>query len=96
MSNIHPVAGYLLVKPQKQESVTASGIALPPSHEEKPQQGLVLAVGDTFVTDYGTKKEAPCAVNDTIIYREWGGKEYKQEGQDLLILKFDDVMAIVK
>ena len=95
-STIQPVAGYVLVEPQKKEKTTASGIVLPESHEDKPQQGKVLAVGDTFVTDYGTKKESPVEVGDVIIYREWGGKEYKQDNEpELLILKFDDIMAVI-
>jgi len=94
-SNIHPVPGYILVKPQKQEKTTVSGIVLPDSHEDKPQQGVVLAVGNVFVSDYGTKKEPPCKVGDTVVYREWGGKEYKENNVELLILKFDDIMAVI-
>ena len=95
-TNINPVAGYVLVEPQKKETTTVSGIVLPQSHEDKPQQGIVLAVGGEYISDYGTKKLAPCAVGDTVIYREWGGKEYKDNNVELLILKFDDIMAIVK
>lgn len=95
-NSIHPVPGYLLVEPQKKEKTTASGIVLPDSHEDKPQQGKVLAVGETYVSDYGTKREAPCKIGDVVIYREWGGKEYKDGEEELLILKFDDVMAVVK
>jgi chaperonin GroES len=95
-TSIQPVPGYVLVEPQKKEKTTASGIVLPESHEDKPQQGKVLAVGDTFVTDFGTKKESPVKVGDTVIYREWGGKEYKQDNAELLILKFDDLMAVIK
>lgn len=95
-SPIQPVSGYILVEPQKKEKTTASGIVIPESHEDKPQQGKVLAVGDTFITDYGIKKESPVKIGDTIIYREWGGKEYKQDNTELLILKFDDIMAVIK
>jgi chaperonin GroES len=95
-SNIQPVAGYVLVQPQKKEKTTTSGIVLPESHEEKPQQGKVLSVGEDFTTDYGTKKSCPCKAGDIVIYREWGGKEYKENNIDLLLLKFDDIMAIVK
>ncbi|HEX8923835.1 MAG TPA: co-chaperone GroES [Patescibacteria group bacterium] len=95
-TKIQPVAGYLLVQPQKQEKTTASGIVLPDSHEDKPQQGTVLAVGDEYVSDYGAKKSSPCKVGDTVIYREWGGKEYKEGQNNLLILKFDDIMAVIK
>ncbi|MFA6007418.1 MAG: co-chaperone GroES [Candidatus Shapirobacteria bacterium] len=95
-STLQPLAGYLLVEPLKQEKATASGIYLPESHEEKPQSGKVLAVGDEFTTDYGIKKISPVKVGDIVIYKEWGGKEYKDGDTNLLILKFEDVMAIVK
>ena len=94
--SILPVSGYILVKPLKVQKTTSSGIVLPESHEEKPQTGEVLAIGDTLITDYGTKKTAPCDVGDKVIYREWGGKEYKQDNVDYLILKFEDVMAVIK
>lgn len=94
-SSIQPVSGYLLVEPLKKEKTTASGIVLSESHEEKPQSGKVLAVGAS-VFDDGHEIKAPCAVGDVVIYREWGGKEYKDGDLNLLILKFEDVMAIIK
>ncbi len=94
-TKIHPVPGYRLVQPQKQESTTASGILLPDNHQNKPQQGKVLAVGESIFTD-GREVKSPCAVDDVVVYREWGGKEYKEEDTDLLLLKFDDIMAIIK
>lgn len=95
MANIKPVPGYLLVEPQKVEKTTQSGIVLPDSHEEKPQQGKVLSVGASF-KDNGNDVNSPCNVGDVIIYKEWGGKEYKDGDKDLLILKFEDVMAIIQ
>ncbi|MBU1130017.1 co-chaperone GroES [Patescibacteria group bacterium] len=95
-TNINPVAGYLVVEPKQKEQTTQSGIVLPDSHDEKPQEGKVLAVGANLVTDCGTKKPAPCKKGDTVIYREWGGKEYKETDRQLLILKFDDIMATLK
>lgn len=95
-SSIQPVPGFLLIEPLKQEQATASGIYLPESHEEKPQSGKVLAVGDEFVTDYGIKKTSPVKIGDVVIYKEWGGKEYKDGDTNLLILKFEDVMAVIK
>lgn len=94
-TKIHPVAGFLLVEPQKQESTTASGIVLPQSHQDKPQQGKVLAVGDPTFID-GREIKSPCQVGDIVVYREWGGKEYKEDNVELLLLKFDDIMAIIK
>ncbi len=95
MSHIQPVSGYILVEPIKVETTTASGIVLPESHEEKPQSGKVLAIGGPIFDD-GHEIKAPCAVGDTVIYREWGGKEYKEGDKNLLILKFEDIMALIK
>ena len=95
MTKIHPVAGFLLVEPQKQERTTTSGIVLPESHQDKPQQGKVLAVGDTTFID-GREIKSPCKIGDVVVYREWGGKEYKEDNVELLLLKFDDIMAIIK
>lgn len=93
--NIVPVAGYILIKPEKQEKTTASGIVLPDSHEDKPQQGKVLAVGGAIYQD-GKEISSPVKVGETVIYREWGGKEYKSGDEELLILKFEDIMATIK
>jgi len=95
-TNINPVAGYILIKPEKKDKVTESGIVLPDSHEDKPQQGVVIAIGDDFMTDYGIKKTRPCEIGDVVIYKEWGGKEYKQGEEEYMILKFEDVMAVIK
>ncbi|MDD4383009.1 MAG: co-chaperone GroES [Candidatus Shapirobacteria bacterium] len=95
MTKIHPVPGFLLVEPQKKESTTASGIVLPESHQDKPQQGKVLAIGDATFID-GREVKSPCQIGDIVVYKEWGGKEYKEDSVDLLLLKFDDIMAIIK
>ena len=92
--NIQPVAGYILVKPQKQEKTTASGILIPDSHDEKPQQGEVLAVG-TPIMEHGQEIKSPVKIGDIVIYREWGGKDYKLDDVNYLILKFDDIMATI-
>ncbi|MEI8067536.1 MAG: co-chaperone GroES [Candidatus Shapirobacteria bacterium] len=94
-TKINPVAGYILVEPQKKEQTTNSGIILPSGHEEKPQQGTVLAVGASIYND-GREILSPVKVGDVVVYKEWGGKEYKENNVDLLILKFDDIMAIIK
>ena len=95
MTKIHPVAGFLLVEPQKQPKTTASGIILPDNNQKKPQEGKVLAIGDNTFID-GREIKSPCQIGDIVIYREWGGKEYKEDNVELLLLKFDDIMAIIK
>lgn len=95
MTNITPAPGYILVEPKKVEKTTKSGIVLPDSHEEKTQQGKVISVGTTLVTDYGTKKESPCKIGDHVVYKEWGGSEYKDGDKEYMLLKFEDIMAII-
>jgi chaperonin GroES len=95
MTKINPVAGYILVEPQKQESVTASGIVLPGNEKEKPQQGKVLAIGGSVYHD-SREFTAPCKVDDTIMFKEWGVNEIKEDDKKYFLIKFDDVMAIIK
>ena len=92
--NFQPAPGYVLVQPVETEKETPSGIVLPDSHEEKPQQGKVLSVGASF-QDNGNQVKSPCKVGDTVVYKEWGGKEYKDGDKDLLILKFEEIMATI-
>jgi len=94
-SNLQPLAGYILVEPQKQEKVTPSGILLTETHEEKPQSGKVIAVGGPIYDD-GREITCPVKVGDLVVYKEWGGKEYKEGDTNFLILKFEDLMAILK
>ena len=98
-SKITPTAGSILVKPTDVEKKTDSGIYLPESHDEKPQQAKVIAVGTDEVTDSGAKRSAPCKVGDTIIYKKWGGNEVKLGvgvKEEILFIEFKDVLAIVK
>jgi len=97
---LKPTAGYILVKPVTLEKKTDSGIYLPDSHDEKPQQAKVLAIGSDEITDSGAKRSAPCKLGDTIIYKKWGGNEVNlsigKKEDELLFIEFKDVLAIVK
>ena len=96
--NLKPTAGYILVEPQEVKKQTASGIYLPDSHDEKPQQAKVVSVGPDEITDSGAKKPAPCKTGDVIIYKKWGGNEVKLglDADEVLFIEFKDVLAIVK
>jgi len=95
-TNLKPAAGYLVIEPKKKGSSTESGIYLQPSND-KPQEGTVLAIGQAYLTDFGIKKDSgDLKTGDVVIYREWGGKEYKENGVELLLMKFDDIMATIK
>jgi len=88
--NIKPLADRVLVEPQAAETKTASGIIIPDSAKEKPQQGKVVAVGN------GTKEEPlTVKVGDTVLYGKYAGTELKLEGNDYLIMKESDIFAIL-
>lgn len=92
-TKLYPTQGYVLLEPQEASKKTSSGIYLPDSHDEKPQQAKVLAVGPD------TKKQAaPVKVGDIVIYKKWGGDEIKLSitDKELIFVKFEDILAIVK
>lgn len=93
VSKLHPTQGYVLLEPNKTEKKTVSGIYLPDSHDEKPQQAKVLAVGLDE-----PKRKAPCAKGDIVVYKKWGGDEVKLGlgEKEYLFVKFEDILAIVK
>jgi len=94
-TKLQPTAGYVLVEPMAAEKKTASGIVLPDSHEEKPRKGKVLVVGETEITEGGIKRQAPCKAGDIVVYKEWGGNEYKENDKEYLFIKFEDILGIV-
>jgi len=87
---IQPLADRVLVTPQEAETKTASGIYIPDSAKEKPQQGKVVAVGSGKKDHKMTVK-----VGDTVLYGKYAGTELKLEGNDYLIMREDDILAIV-
>lgn len=96
VSQLHPLPGYILVEPAKAEKKTASGIYLPDSHDEKPQHGKVLAVGDP-IWESGVKEiKAPVKKGEQVIYKKWGGNDVKIGDVEYQFLKFDDVLAVIK
>jgi chaperonin GroES len=92
---IKPLAGYALVEPQEAEEVTASGIVLPDTAQEKPAKGKILAVGGPALVE-GKEIKPEFKEGDTVLYKKWGGDEIKVEGKEYKIVKFEDVMAIVE
>ena len=93
---LQPLPGYILVEPAEAEKQTASGIYLPDSHDEKPQQGTVLAVGGDWNTEQGATIKAPVKKGDTVVYKKWGGNEVKIGDTEYQFLKFEDILAVVK
>jgi len=94
VSQLKPLPGYMLVEPAVGQKQTASGIYLPDSHEDKPQHGKVLAIGAATMID-GVKVESPVKVKDRVIYKKWGGNEFKVGDIEYQLLKFEDVLATI-
>ncbi len=88
--NIKPLSDRVLIEPVAAETQTASGIFIPDNAKEKPQKGSVVAVGK------GTKDhEMTVKVGDTVLYGKYAGTELKLDGKDYLIMREDDILAIV-
>ena len=95
--NLQPLDDRIVVKPGESEETTASGLVIPDTAKEKPQQGEVLAVGPGKRSDNtGELIPMDVSVGDTVVYSKYGGTEISSGGQDLLILSARDVLAIVK
>jgi len=94
--NLKPLGDRLVIKPIEQEDVTSSGIFLPETAKEKPQQGKVIAAGPGARKESGERIALDVAVNDTVLYAKYAGTSIKLDGQEYLILKETDVLAIVE
>jgi chaperonin GroES len=90
-----PLGDKVVVKRLESEQRTAGGIVLPDSAKEKPQQGRVLSVGDGRLLDDGTRSECQVQEGDRIIFTTWAGTEIKVDGEEILILKEDDILAVM-
>ncbi len=94
--NLQPLDDRIVVSPNDAEATTASGLVIPDTAKEKPQQGEVLAVGPGRRADNGELIPMDISVGDTVVYSKYGGTEITVEGKDLLILTSRDVLATVK
>jgi chaperonin GroES len=94
--NLKPLGDRLVVEPQQREQTTTSGLVLPETATEKPQQGQVVAVGPGRRDDDGERIPMDVGVGDVVLYAKYGGTEIKINDQKLLILKESDVLAIVE
>jgi chaperonin GroES len=91
--NIQPLEDKILVQANEAETTTASGIVIPDTAKEKPQEGTVLAVGPGRVDDNGNRVPLDVAEGDVVIYSKYGGTEVKYGGEEYLILSARDVLA---
>jgi chaperonin GroES len=92
---IKPLEDRLVIKAIEAEQTTASGLVIPDTAKEKPQEGEVIAVGPGRVDDNGNRVPLDVSVGDKVIFSKYGGTEVKYGGEDLLILSARDVLAVV-
>ena len=92
--NLKPLGDRVIVKQDEAEETTASGLFLASETKEKPTTGTVLAVGDGRVTDDGTTIPVPVKKGDRVVYSKYGGTEVEVDGEQLVILRSDDIYAI--
>ena len=94
--NLRPLADRVVVKPLEREEVTRSGIVLPDTAKEKPQEGLIEAVGNgRLIEATGKREPIDLTVGDRVIYSKYAGNEVKIDEVDLLILSEKDILAVV-
>lgn len=93
---LKPLADRLVVEPKERQERTPSGLVLPETAKEKPQEGEVLAIGPGRRDDDGNRVKMDVAVGDIVLYAKYGGTEVKIDDKKLLILKESDVLAIVE
>lgn len=94
--NLRPLGDRLVVEPVEKESTTASGIVLPESAKEKPQEGKIIAVGPGARNEKGERVLMDVAVNDVVLYAKYAGTEVKVEDKKYLILRESDILAVVQ
>jgi chaperonin GroES len=94
--NLKPLGDRLVVQPVEQDEQTASGIFLPETAKEKPQQGEVIAAGPGSRDDKGERVAMEVAVGDRVLYARYSGTTVKIDGKEYLILKESDILAIVE
>ena len=94
--NIRPLHDRIIVERIEEETMTASGIIIPDSAKEKPQEGTVIAVGKGKVTEDGKILALDVKVGDKVLFGKYSGTEVKVDGDDLLVMREDDIMAVIE
>jgi chaperonin GroES len=93
---LRPLGDRVVIKPTAREDMTKSGIVLPDTAKEKPQEGVILAAGPGKIDDSGKREPMDVKVGDKVLYAKYAGTEFKVEGDDLLIVSQKDILAIVE
>ncbi len=94
--NIRPLHDRVVVRRMEEERTSAGGIVIPDSATEKPSTGEIVAVGNGKINEAGEQRALDVKVGDKIMFGKYSGTEVKVEGEDLLIMREDDIMAVVE
>ncbi len=94
--SLRPLHDRVIVERLEQETKTASGIVLPDAAAEKPDQGKVVAVGNGKILEDGSVRKLDVKVGDKVLFGKYGGTEVKVDGEELLVMREDDIMAVIE
>ena len=92
---LRPLGDRVVIQPTPREDMTKSGIVLPDTAKEKPQEGLILAVGPGRILDDGKREQIDVKEGQKVLYAKYAGTEFKVDGEDLLIVSQKDILAVV-
>jgi chaperonin GroES len=95
VAQIRPIGDRVVVKPAAKEEVTKSGIVIPDTAKEKPQEGTVIAVGSGRLLDNGDRATIDVREGDRVLFAKYGGTEFKLDGEEYLVLRESDILAVV-
>ena len=95
-TKLRPLGDRVVIQPTPREEMTKSGIVLPDTAKEKPQEGKILAAGPGRLTDEGKREPMDVKEGDVVLYAKYAGTEFKADGEDLLIVSQKDILAIVE
>lgn len=94
--NIRPLHDRVVVRRMEEQTMSAGGIVLPGSASEKPDRGEIVAAGKGRITDSGDVRAMDVAVGDTVLFKQYGPTEIKVDGETLLVMSEDDIIAVIE
>jgi len=95
VATIRPIGDRVVIQAAAKEEVTKSGIVIPDTAKEKPQEGVVIAVGNGRLLDNGDRAPIDVQVGNRVLFAKYGGTAFKLDGEEYLVLKENDILAIV-
>ena len=94
--NLRPLHDRVIVKRMEEERMSAGGIVIPDSATEKPVRGEILAVGNGKILENGEKRALDVQAGDTVLFGKYSGTEVKVDGEELLVMREEDIMAVIE